>query len=268
MSEDNRPSQNVAAPVSETGWRRIVPPVAAVLAIALFVRLGVWQLDRAAEKEALQDSFTSAEVFREPQGGELSGDSLPVAFDRLTTEGRLQTDRQILIDNIVKNGRLGYYVVTPLEITRNGPLLLVNRGWIERSPAAAGVDGLATDLAVGDEREPIRGRAGNLPRVGVRGGPGFADAGDEWPRIGVYPTADEVADELDRDVLPWTLLLEPDDERGFLRDWQPNVSGPSTHYGYAFQWFAMAAAVLALAIWNYRSVFRSARTRDQELSNE
>ncbi len=245
-----------------------MPPVAAVLAIALFVRLGVWQLDRAAEKEALQDSFTSAELFRDPLGDELAGDAVPVAFERLTLEGRLQTERQILIDNIVKNGRLGYYVVTPLEISRNGPLLLVNRGWIERSQSAAGREGLLGQLTVDGDRAAVRGRSGHLPRVGVRGGPGFAEVGEDWPRIGVYPTTEEVADQLDRDVLPWALLLEPGDARGFLRDWQPNVAGPSTHYGYAFQWFAMAAAVLALAIWNYRSAFRRSGPSNQEPGNE
>ena len=38
-------------------FRRLVPPVAAVMATVLFVNLGLWQLDRAAEKEALEEGF-------------------------------------------------------------------------------------------------------------------------------------------------------------------------------------------------------------------
>lgn len=224
-------------------WQRIVPPVTAVAAIVLFVNLGLWQLDRAAQKEALAASFEDGAAVRE-----IGGRDMPEPFERVALSGRFLSDRQVLIDNIVKNGQLGYYVVTPLELSRSGAVLLVNRGWIGRG--ALNDESVSLDLS--GERGNVEGRAGNLPRVGVRGGPGFATDGDTWPRIGVYPTPEEVADQLDRDVLPWTLLLSPGDERGYLRDWRPSQSGPGTHYGYAFQWFAMALAVVAIAAWNFR----------------
>lgn len=222
--------------------QRYVPPVAAIVAVVAFVNLGLWQLDRAAEKEARQALF-SEETGHRP----LASIGEPVEFAGVEATGRLLADRQILIDNIVKNGRLGYYVITPLEYSRSAPLLLVNRGFIDRSAVTSEADA----LDVAGDRMPIRGRIGRLPRVGVRGGPGFADPGAEWPLVAVYPTADEVAEVLDRDVMPWILLLSPDDERGYLRDWRPEGSGPSTHYGYAFQWFAMAVAVIAIAGWHY-----------------
>lgn len=221
--------------------RRIVPPIAAVLAIGLFVSLGLWQLDRAAEKEGMQALFDDDAPY-----SDVSSIDTPVPFQRIETRGRLLTDRQVLIDNIVQNGRLGYYVITPLEYSRNEPLLLVNRGFVERGALESG----AVSLDADDERNLIRGRAGNLPRVGIRGGAAFESSGEDWPRIAVYPTADEVAAELDRDVLAWALLLSPEDERGFARNWQPSESGPMTHYGYAFQWFAMATAVLVIAGWH------------------
>lgn len=223
-------------------WQRIVPPVAAVAATVLFVNLGLWQLDRAAEKKALEASFASEADYRE-----VDADATPVPLERVEATGRFLDARQVLVDNIVKNGRLGYYVITPLEISRGGELLLVNRGWVDRSEVESG----NADLALSGDRDIVRGRAGNLPRVGVRGGPGFADDGGDWPRVGVYPTAEEVADQLERDVLPWTLLLADDDERGFERDWRPVQSGPSTHYGYAVQWFGMALAVIVIAAWNW-----------------
>jgi len=222
--------------------QRYLPPVATVVAVVAFVNLGLWQLDRAAEKAARQALFSEQTDYRP-----LASIDEPVEFEGVEATGRLLSDRQVLIDNIVKNGRLGYYVITPLEYSRNAPLLLVNRGFIERS--AVEPDDAA--LQVAGERRPVRGRIGRLPRVGVRGGPGFAAPDAGWPRIAVYPSADEVAEVLDRDVLPWVLLLTPDDERGYLRDWRPEESGPSTHYGYAFQWFAMAAAAIAIAAWHY-----------------
>lgn len=220
--------------------RRVVPPVAAVLAVCLFVSLGFWQLDRAAQKEDLERLFT-ADAAYEP----VSEVDDPVPFQRLRTRGRYLTDRQILIDNIVREGRLGYLVITPLEIRLGEPLLLVNRGFVNR----ASLDNPGVELEVQTERLEVRGLAGNLPRVGIRGGAGFESGGTEWPRIGVYPTYDEVAAELEADLMPWVLLLGPEEPDGFGRDWQPVQSGPMTHYGYAFQWFAMAVAVIAIAAW-------------------
>ena len=71
------------------------------------------------------------------------------------------------------------------------------------------------------------------------------------------PTIDEVADQLGEDVLPFVLLLDADEEYGFTRAWQPRQSGASTHYGYAVQWFAMAAAVLAILAWHFRHGIRN-----------
>jgi cytochrome oxidase assembly protein ShyY1 len=97
----------------------------------------------------------------------------------------------------------------------------------------------------------VHGKAGHLPRVGIRPGQAFEGA-DSWPRISVYPAADEIAAELDREVLSFVMLLDPDPESGFVRQWQPVQSGPATHYGYALQWFAMAAAVLGISAWHLR----------------
>ena len=47
--------------------QRYLPPVAAVVAVVAFVNLGLWQLDRAAQKEARQALF-SEEIDYRPIG--------------------------------------------------------------------------------------------------------------------------------------------------------------------------------------------------------
>ena len=74
-----------------------------------------------------------------------------------------------------------------------------------------------------------------------------------WPRIGVWPTIEEVSDEIGDEVLPFVLLLDADQDHGFTRNWEPRQSGASTNYGYAVQWFAMAATVLAIFGWFFRN---------------
>lgn len=221
---------------------RLLPPLTAVLLIALFVSLGFWQLDRAAEKVALQEMFANAETT-----AEVTADLEVTPYQAISSDGRYLNEQQFLIDNIILDGRIGYYVISPFQYADGQPLLLVNRGWIEKSrePDWQPAIGLSAESLA------IRGRAGRLPRVGVRPGEAF-EGPPGWPRVGIYPDYADIAAELDHDVLPFVLLLEPDHGQDMLRDWQPRQAGPRMHYGYAFQWFALSAAVLVLLFWYTR----------------
>jgi len=228
-----------------TGQRlliRFVPPVAALALIVAFVALGFWQLDRAAQKQALARAFADESAYSEIR------ESMPFEpYQRLRTSGRYLPGRQFLIDNVVMDGRLGYFVITPFEFERAGPLLLANRGWIGK-PAERGA---LPEIEVAADEVTVSGLAGRLPRVAIRPGTAFADR-SRWPRIAVYPNTEEIATELGRDVLPFVLLLLPDPESGLIRRWQPKEAGAMMHYGYAFQWFAMATAVLIILVWQIR----------------
>jgi surfeit locus 1 family protein len=220
--------------------KRVLPPLFGVMLVVAFVSLGMWQLDRASYKRQMASSFEAA-----GDHTRILGD-MPVApYQALKTYGRYLGDRQILIDNIVKQGRLGYYVITPFEYSADEPLLAVNRGWVPR-PRERGALPVVAPLP---DKLEVRGRAGNLPRVGIRPGEAFEGI-QSWPRVAVYPTLDEVADQIGEPVLPFVLLLDADPSSEMLREWRPVQSGPATHYGYAFQWFAMAAAVAGIGIWN------------------
>ena len=73
-----------------------------------------------------------------------------------------------------------------------------------------------------------------------------------WPRFAVYPTLDELALALGREVQPFVLLLDPEDDGGFFRHWVPEEMGPGRHFAYALQWLAMGLVLAALLTWNYR----------------
>lgn len=226
----------------------MVPPVAAVVLLVTFVWLGMWQLDRAAFKEDLAASFAAATDYER-----VFGDMPVAAFQPIKSTGEYLNERQILIDNIVKDSRLGVYVITPFQYSIDEPLLLVNRGWMPKLPGQNALP----DVAISRELLEIRGKAGNLPRVGIRPGEAF-EGSTGWPRTGVYPTLAEVEAELGRTVLPFVLLLDPEEASPMVRQWQPVQSGPATHYGYAFQWFALATTVLVVSVWQ----FRKRRTHD------
>ena len=219
-----------------------LPLLVGAMFVVLFASLGAWQINRGLEKRAEQ------ELFRHETGFSTWRDGMDVrAFQRLAATGYYDGDHQVLLDNITSNGRRGYYVITPLAGPDGEPVLLVNRGWIEKT--ANGID--AAQLEVPEGQVRVRGRAGWLPRAGMKMGAAF-EPGQAWPRVAVYPSGDEVSAELGRDVQDFILLMDAEEPHGFLREWTPTEIGPGRHFGYALQWFAMGAALSGLLIWNHR----------------
>jgi surfeit locus 1 family protein len=226
----------------QNSTRRWPPYALGALLVALFIGLGLWQVNRAQEKRAAQDAFERQTNYSRFVHG------MDVApFQQLSAEGVFDGDRQFLLDNIVVDSRNGHYVVTPLVYSDDEPVLLVNRGWIPQSGDT--VD--PATLAVPDTRTTVCGRVGSLPRAGYRMGAAI-EAPSTWPQHAVFPTFDDVAASLGREVQPFVLLMAPAEEHGFLRRWAPAEIGPGRHYAYAFQWFAMAVVLAVLLAWNYR----------------
>lgn len=221
------------------GW---LPYALGALLVVQFAALGVWQVSRALEKRADQDAFESQSGFT------TFVDGMEVRpYQRLEAEGTYDADHQFLLDNIILNSRYGHYVLTPLVYSDDEPVLIVNRGWIERS--SKDID--PTAIAVGDGRLSVRGRVGSLPRAGYRMGESIAFP-ERWPQHAVYPTLEELSASLGREVQPFVLLMDPEEDFGLLRHWVPEEMGPGRHYAYAFQWFAMCVVLAGLLIWNFR----------------
>ena len=219
-----------------------LPFLAGILLVIQFAGLGAWQISRGLDKRAEQELFSDDAGFTSWTA------NMPVRpYQRLKVDGQFDTEHQFLLDNIILNGRYGYYVVTPLVFSDDNDVLLVNRGWIEKAgdtvdPSLLSVD--ATNLTV-------HGRAGSLPRAGYKMGDAITP-GSPWPKHAVYPTLDEVAAALGQGVQPFVLLMEPDYEFGFVRHWVPEEMGPGRHFAYALQWFAMGAVLAILLVWHFR----------------
>jgi surfeit locus 1 family protein len=217
-----------------------LPLLTYALLMPLLLWLGFWQLDRRdariaelAVYERHADQTVAADDVR---------DAKQDGFRRTTASGRYLAGRQFLIDNIVREGRNGFLVVTPLAGGSDGDILLVNRGWIPQTADRLPVG----DIAVATDERTVSGRVGRLPVGGLKL-PGSVPEQLRWPSIRQYPDVDELAAALDRPVLPWVLLLDPGEPDGFVRDWEPGGLPPERHLGYAVQWFALAAALTAIA---------------------
>ena len=222
-----------------TNW---LPFIVGGLLVVVFAGLGTWQISRGLDKQADRALFSDETGFAAWQDG------VQVRpYQQLRATGHYDSERQFLLENIMVNSRQGYFVITPLLGEDAEPVLLVNRGWIEKT--ATPID--PTTLEVPTTRITVRGRAGTLPRAGFKMGAAI-DSANDWPKVAVYPSSDEVAEALATPVQSFLLLLDPEEQHGFSRQWLPTGLGPGKNFGYAFQWFAMAVALAALLTWNYR----------------
>lgn len=239
------------SPVLNRGRSRFAPrlpaTIAAVVAVAVFAALGEWQLGRAEEKRALAADFVRA-------GPALEWRKLPddaPRFQRVTANGRYDTDRQFLLDNMSHAGRAGVQVLTPL-VVGDGSAVLVNRGWL---PFGATRQDLPR-VSVAAQPRRVSGRIDRLPRppIALEAAPASG-----WPRLVQFPRAEELSAMLGRELDSRIILLDPAEPDGFIRDWAVPGTNSDRHLGYAVQWFALAA--LAIAIWFALSLRRSADTQ-------
>ncbi len=113
---------------------RWLPALLILAVIALTVRLGFWQRDRAHQKEALE-----ANVLRYEHATPFVAGSAPVVlkaveFHRVRASGRFLPDQAVFLDNRPYRDQPGFYVVMPMRLA-DGGTVLVNRGWLPRNIA-------------------------------------------------------------------------------------------------------------------------------------
>ena len=100
-----------------------LPLVVGAVLVAQFAGLGVWQINRGLGKlESRQAYETKTGYYNFHDGAEVR------PYQALKASGHFDGERQFLLDNIILNSRYGYYVLTPLELGNNEPLLIVNCG--------------------------------------------------------------------------------------------------------------------------------------------
>jgi len=228
--------------------RRFRPGLAAILFTAFFLplllMLGTWQLNRAAEKQALFDDFAAGgEAVAAGEDPDRLGGLR--RYTPLKATGSYMPQRQFLLDNMVRDGQSGYRVLTPLRIGED-TALLVDRGWVARDFSR---DALP-EIDVAARTRTVSGKLDRLPRPGIALETELAPG---WPKVVQFPTLDELSEALGIGLAPGLLLLDASEPDGFRRDWRPSDFGPERHIGYAVQWFALALTLVILFLaWSYR----------------
>jgi surfeit locus 1 family protein len=222
--------------------------VLTVVGVALFARLGFWQLDRAEQKEALLAQYEAGQRTQIAITSE-NADTL-ARYQRVSVTGRYDPAHQILLDNMPSHaGRPGFRVLKPLQSP--GGWLLVDRGWLPLGATRAELP----DVSVNDAERNITGTMDALPRAGITLDSVPIPATAPWPRVLSFPEQADLEQQLGHKLIPGVLLLDSSHPDGYERIWEAHLGfKPERHIGYAVQWFALAgAAVLIFILMGFRT---------------
>jgi surfeit locus 1 family protein len=203
-------------------------------------RTGLWQWQRAAEKDAMLARVAAALADREPQPLAAARDD---GFTWATGTGRFVPGPVLLLDNQRRGQAVGVRVLAPFQPDA-GSALLVDLGWLALPPDRR----LPTPtVPAGPQR--VSGLLAPPPAAGLSLGPDHVVHGPRWLLTRVDLPALSQAMKLS--LAPRILRLDPALPLGYARDLEvlPNTLPPERHRGYALQWFGLSATLLALTLF-------------------
>ncbi|MBE7534881.1 MAG: SURF1 family protein [Anaerolineales bacterium] len=226
--------------------RWILTTLLVVAGTLVLIRLGVWQLDRLAERRA--DNAHYAEMLSLPPlnlNAEIPSQLGEMEYRAATATGTYDFENQIAVRNQVHRDQYGYHLLTPLRFespTGAGETaVFVDRGWIP-------LEGNATPTAWRKYDAPESVEISGVIRLG-QSKPAFGGIADALPldgsKLEIWNNADlaMIADQMPYPVLKIYVQLD----EAIQNETPPISSAPEfeategPHFGYALQWFVFAA---------------------------
>ena len=184
----------------------------AVSGIILFVALGMWQLDRAAFKDSVQQKFEQR-LAQDYQLLDVDDDLADIQYRKLIVKGSYDSGHHFLLDNQVHQGKAGYHVLTPLQLAESDDIILVNRGWAawgasrERLP----------EILPPDQVDAVTGIAFIPGEPALR--LGGLKLSEGWPQLIPYVDLEALRQQYSQRLLPMILWLAPESPGAYVRDW-------------------------------------------------
>jgi surfeit locus 1 family protein len=217
------------------------------------LRLGIWQLDRLAERRA-RNAAALARLELPPLGLPRDiGDEAGLDYRRAAARGVFDPSNEVYLSGRSMDGIAGLRVVTPLRLEGSEKGLLVDRGWISDTTYRADPPETWAD-------------EGSLEISGIllpsQQEPGLALLADRLPAPGEPPLREWRALNIPgiQAQVPYPLLADY-----LVQESPPEAPGAPTlapeldlsegpHLGYAIQWFAFAGiALLGAVLWLRRA---------------
>jgi surfeit locus 1 family protein len=226
-------------------------PVRAWAAVIVFlglaataIQLGLWQLSRADEKQAMIDLRIGRQTPVTLGGPESPWKNGIAAQDldqqRVVLTGKWLHSSSIALDNRAWEGRAGAHVLTPIVLP-DSSRVWVNRGWMPKPP---GVNQVVIPAAADGTRLEGLALASVMKRIELgKQAPGQG-ADNVWQNFDWQASQQRIGDDRVWPVIVWQITETSD---GLLRRLPEVGDDVSKHLGYAMQWFLICLACLFFA---------------------
>jgi surfeit locus 1 family protein len=220
--------------------RNLLGAVLLLASAGVCVRLGVWQVSRLHQKQALNAALREALAAPPLVLGAVPAPLDSVRHRRVRIHGRFDERHQLLLVGRSHDGSPGVDVVTPLML-EGGSAVLVDRGWLFAGDAATArpqefpepgwheVVGIADSLSRGRGGAPLRTLE--------------ADSVTVWTAR--WMDLDSLAVRFPYRIAPYTIRQLPgEDVPEHPARSAPRPLDESMHVSYAAQWFLFAAILV------------------------
>lgn len=231
-------------------WSDLVFALLMLVLTGLFVALGLWQLQRLGEKEALVATVASrmddAPVGLPDARAWAGTDWERFNYRPVILDGTFRLDDTVLVFTSLgsANGQYsgpGYWVMTPLQLAGGGSIF-VNRGFVPQESGAAFASGGADPSG----SVTLTG-IGRLPEAASS----FTPAADIAKRIEWVRDIDRLALLAEPDLVPFAPLyvdLPAGDAGSLPQGGETRLDFSNNHLGYAYTWFGFALITPALLL--------------------
>ena len=234
-----------------------------IIVFAGLVKLSFWQYNRGFEKEKRairitqlnqQSPLTLSEIVKLSQDKQFTGKESINDFP-VTITGQFNDDFVFLLDNQVENNSLGYRVFQVVQTPTNS--VLINLGWVQGSIDRS----ILPDVTPLNGQHNFRGHVRIIEQGIMLTAQNFTQP--SWPlrvqQIELDKFSALISPLIDKPLLPFVIYVDPEDNLGYKKNWHPMVMPAEKHFGYAFQWAALATAWLILMICLRIKTQKSAR---------
>ena len=204
----------------------------------LFFSLGFWQIERGQAKTNIlaefEDNLSKTPTYLNQESKR---------WDRVYVKGKWDSSKQILVDNVINRGIVGYKVLTPLRIIETNQLILVDRGWIKQNKFRD----ILPNIELVDGDEVISGIL-EYPELGLVLSEDLISK--EWPKVSQTKNLEVISKEYDEFIYPMILLADPilKNSLEYIKITPTNMT-PTKHYGYSAQWFLMFLVLCLMYLW-------------------
>lgn len=205
--------------------------------IIVFILLGFWQIERAEIKASLIEEF-DLEQAKAPKPMSSSSSQ----WSRVYLEGYYDSSQQVLIDNQINNGKVGYKIYTPFYYDQD-QAIFVDRGWISQGKTRNDLP----DLNFNSTKLRITGSL-IKPEKEVLAGDELLT--EKWPLVSQTKSPSIIQEAYDKQFSNKVLILEPGSL--YMNEYValiPFVITPTKHYGYALQWFTMSLVLAGMFMY-------------------